>query len=103
MTFLQITLNVAPKNRSAAAEVYKKYKAPFLSDIPGAESKKLLIRNEDVQVVHGFDTVENAKGYLSSRLFNSDVVVALMPYLEGNPDVRIYETANDAASGGVSA
>ena len=77
MTYLQITLNVAPKNRSAAAEVYKKYKAPFLSDIPGAESKKLLIRNEDVQVVHGFDTVENAKGYLSSRLFNSDVVVAL--------------------------
>jgi hypothetical protein len=41
MTYLQITLNVAPKNRSAAAEVYKKYKAPFLSDIPGAESKKL--------------------------------------------------------------
>jgi hypothetical protein len=28
--------------------VYKKYRAPFLSDIPGAESKKLLIRNEDV-------------------------------------------------------
>jgi hypothetical protein len=53
-----------------------------------------LIRNEDVQVVCGFDTVENAKGYLSSRLFNSDVVVALKPYLEGNPDVRIYETAD---------
>ena len=67
--------------------MYKKYKAPFLSDIPGAKLKKLLIRNEDVQVVHGFDTVENAKGYLSSRLFNSDVVVALKPYLEGNPDV----------------
>ena len=43
--------------------MYKKYKAPFLSDSPGAESKKLLIRNQDVQVVHGFDTVENAKGY----------------------------------------
>ena len=94
MTYLQITLNVAPKNRSAAAEVYKKYRAPFLSDIPGAESKKLLIRNEDVEVVCGFDTVENAKGYLSSRLFNSDVVVALKPHLEGNPDVRIYETAD---------
>ena len=85
MTYLQITLNVAPKNRSAAAEVYKKYKALFLSDIPGAESKKLLIRNEDVQVVRGFDSVENAKEYLSSRLFNSDVVIALKPYLEGNP------------------
>jgi hypothetical protein len=29
MTYLQITLNVAPKNRSAAAEVYKKYRAPL--------------------------------------------------------------------------
>ena len=47
MTYLQITLNVTPKNRSTAAEVYKKYKAPFLSDIPGAESKKLWIRNEE--------------------------------------------------------
>jgi hypothetical protein len=53
-----------------------------------------LIRNEDVQVVCGFDTVENGKGFLSSRLFNSDVVVALKPHLEGNPDVRIYETAD---------
>ncbi len=38
---------LTPKNRSTAAEVYKKYKAPFLSDIPGAESKKLWIRNEE--------------------------------------------------------
>jgi hypothetical protein len=56
--------------------------------------EELLIRNEDVQVVCGFDTVENGKGFLSSRLFNSDVVVALKPHLEGNPDVRIYETAD---------
>jgi hypothetical protein len=32
--------------------------------IPGALSKELLIREEDVQVLHGFKSVADAKAYL---------------------------------------
>jgi quinol monooxygenase YgiN len=91
--YLEITLRVAPKNRAAAAEVYKKYKAPFLSKAPGAKSKQLLVRTDDVQVLHGFETLANAEAYLKSPLFNDDVVKALAPLLEAPPEVRVY-TAN---------
>ena len=90
LAFLEITLKVQPKNRAAAAEVYKKYKAPFLKSVPGAETKQLLIRDEDVQVLHGFDTAAHAADYLKSPLFNQDVVAALKPLLEADPEVRIY-------------
>lgn len=93
MVHLQITLKIAPANRPAAAGVYQRYKAPFLDTIPGAKSKDLLVRDEDVQVLHGFDTVENANAYLQSALFCADVVGALKPLLEAAPDVRIYQLA----------
>ena len=48
-TYLQVTLRVADKNRAAAAGVYTEYKEPFLNTIPGAQSKSLLVRTEDVQ------------------------------------------------------
>lgn len=91
MVNLQITMKIAPNDRAKAAEVYSKYKQPFLESIPGARSKELLVRGEDVQVVHGFDTKEHAESYLRSSLFNNDVVTALKPYLMENPDIRIYE------------
>lgn len=91
--YLQITLNIASGNRAAAAGVYQKYKAPFLSTIAGAKSKELLVRDEDVQVLHGFDTVENARAYLQSALFTADVVAGLKPLLAADPEVRIYAVA----------
>gem|GEM_PF-1326496 len=91
--FLEITLKVDAKNRPAAAAVYTKYKKPFLTTIEGAQSKELLIRKEDVQVLHGFNTEKQAEAYLSSDLFNKDVVRELKPLLDANPEVRIY-TAN---------
>ena len=90
MVYLEISMAVAPKDRAAAAAVYTKFKAPFLAQAPGAKSKELLIRDEDVEVLHGFDTVENAKSYLTSKLFNDDVVGELKPLLASAPDVRIY-------------
>lgn len=36
MHYLRITLNIADANRPAAAEIYAKYKGPFLTQIPGA-------------------------------------------------------------------
>lgn len=92
MVYLQITLKIAASNRPAAAGVYERYKAPFLNGIAGAKSKELLVRDEDVQVMHGFDTIQNAQGYLESELFNADVVEALKPLLDGAPDVRIYQS-----------
>ena len=93
MTYLQITLKIPAANRSAGVEIYRRYKAPFLETTKGAKSKELLVRDEDVQVLHGFETVENAKAYLESALFTSDVVGGLQPLLDAAPDVRIYQVA----------
>jgi hypothetical protein len=92
-TYLEITLTIAAEHRATAGTVYTKYKQPFLNTIPGASSKELLMREEDVQVLHGFDTVENANAYLKSELFNTDVVKELAPLLSANPDVKIYSVA----------
>ena len=89
--YLQITLNIPSPNRPAAAGVYQKYKAPFLETVQGAKSKQLLVRDEDVQVLHGFDSKENAQAYLHSALFTADVVAGLKPLLAAAPEVRIYE------------
>jgi hypothetical protein len=51
----------------------------------------LLVRDEDVQVLHGFTTVAQAQAYLSSPLFMQDVVAGLKPYLNSAPDVRIFD------------
>ena len=91
MFFLQITLKIAANNRPTAAGIYEKYKSPFLNTIRGAKSKELLVRDEDVQVLHGFDTAESAAAYLKSDLFTSDVVAGLSPLLDAAPDVRIYQ------------
>jgi hypothetical protein len=91
--YLEITLKVDPQDRSAAGAVYTKFKKPFLSKVPGAKSKELLMRDDDVQVLHGFATRKQAHAYLSSDLFTKDVVVGLKPLLKADPEVRIY-TAN---------
>ena len=91
--YLQITLEINNENRAAAAAVYVKYKQPFLENIPGAKSKELLIRDEDVQVLHGFDSEENARAYLSTEIFSNDVVGELKPLLESAPEVQIYNVA----------
>lgn len=90
MTYLEITLKIQEKNRPAAAGVYSTFKSPFLQTIAGAKSKELLVRPEDVQVLHGFESVESANNYLKSPLFTQDVVSALSPLLEEAPDIRIY-------------
>ena len=90
---LQITLKVKDENRSAAAAVYAKYKQPFLDQISGAKSKELLIRNEDVQVLHGFSSEDNAQAYLDTELFKNDVVGELKNLIESAPEIRIYSVA----------
>jgi len=91
--YLAITLDVSPENRAAAAGVYTKYKQPFLDSVPGATSKELLVRDEDVHVLHGFETTQQAQDYLASQLFTQDVVGGLQSLLNAAPDVRVYEVA----------
>jgi hypothetical protein len=90
--YLQITLKVDHQDRSAAGAVYAKFKQPFLKTVPGATSKALLLRDEDVQVLHGFATRKQAEAYLMSDIFTKDVVVGLKPLLRADPEVRIYTT-----------
>ncbi len=91
--YLEITMKINEANRPAAAKVYTDYRQPFLDTIEGALTKDLLIRDEDVQVLHGFDNAEHAQAYLSSDMFKSDVFVGLQPLWSADPDVKIYTVA----------
>lgn len=88
--YLEITLKIEAINRPAAAKIYTAYREPFLKTIDGALTKNLLIRDEDVQVLHGFDSMEHAQAYLTSELFQNDVFVGLKPLWSADPDVKIY-------------
>ena len=87
---LEITLDVKAENRNNAGGVYVKYKQPFLEQIKGTTSKDLLMRDDDVQVLHGFESVADAEAYLTTEIFQNDVVRELKPYLESDPEIRIY-------------
>jgi hypothetical protein len=93
MVYLEITLKVRQDRRPAAAEIHKRYKSPFLTGVAGAKSKELLVRDEDVQVLHGFDSKANADAYLRSALFEGDVAGGLGPLLDSPPEVRVYTVA----------
>ena len=88
--YLEVTLQIAPENRGEAAVIYTQFRQPFLETIDGAEQKFLLVRDADVQVLHGFTTEAKASAYLDSQLFADDIVNALAPYLEAEPEIRVY-------------
>ena len=91
--YLEITMKIDEANRPAAAKVYNDYRQPFLDTIEGSLTKDLLIRDEDVQVLHGFDSAEHAQAYLSSSMFQNDVFVDLKPLWSADPDVKIDTVA----------
>lgn len=91
--YLQVTMNIPEENRGKAAQVYSDYKEPFLNTIPGAETKQLLVRDEDVQILHGFDSVKHAQDYLKSELFTQHVFPTLQPTWTSDPEVRIFKVA----------
>lgn len=91
--YLQVTMSIPEENRQAAAKVYNDYRKPFLKTIPGAETKQLLIRDEDVQVLHGFDSAEHAQAYLKSDMFTKHVFPGLKPTWTSDPEVRIFTVA----------
>jgi hypothetical protein len=86
-------MQIDPEDRTAATAVYSKYRQRFLDDVAGAQSKALLVRDEDVQVLRGFNSVDQAKAYLASELFTGDVVGELGPLLQASPDIRVFDVA----------
>ena len=91
--YLEITMTINESNRPAVAKIYSDYRKPFLYTIEGALIKDLLIRDKDVQVLHGFDSLEHAKAYLESDLFKNDVFTGLKPLWSAAPEIRIYTVA----------
>ena len=89
--YLEINLRISDENRPAAAEIYKKYKQPFLNKIKNSTSKTLLINESNIQVLHGFKDTASAKAYLATELFKNDVVRELKPLLESSPEIIIYQ------------
>ncbi len=88
--YLQITMKIKESDRQSAAKVYFNYREPFLNTIEGALTKSLLVRDEDVQVLHGFDSKEHAAAYLESEMFKNDVAKGLSPYFQTAPEIRIF-------------
>ena len=88
--YLQITMKIKESERPSAAKVYSDYRQPFLDTIEGALTKALLVRDEDVQVLHGFDNKEHAAAYLESDMFKNDVAKGLSPYFQADPEIRIF-------------
>ena len=91
--YLEITMTINESNRPAVAKIYSDYRKPFLDTIEGALIKDLLIRDKDVQVLHGFDSLEHAIAYLESDLFKNDVFTGLKPLWSAAPEIRIYTVA----------
>ena len=91
--YLQITMKISEANRPAAVKVYTDYRQPFLDTIEGALTKDLLVRDEDVQVLHGFDSIEHANAYLESKLFKDDVATGLAPTWDAYPSIVVYAVA----------
>ncbi|MFR0514046.1 hypothetical protein ACLUYC_03050 [Limosilactobacillus mucosae] len=87
--YLEVTMKIPAANRKVAAKVYTNYRQPFLDTAAGAQTKQLLVRDEDVQVLHDFDSVEHAQAYLNSAMFTKHVFPGLQPTWEGKPEVRI--------------
>ncbi len=89
--YLQVIMTIDPENRAAAAKVYNDYRQPFLDTVEGALIKECLVRDEDVQVIHGFDSMEHAKAYLDTELFTTKAFPGLKPTWAADPDIRFYE------------
>ena len=91
--YLEITMAIDIVNRHAATAIYADCRQKFLNDINGAMSKDLMIREQDVQVFHEFNSVEHAQAYLKSEMFKNDVFFRLKSLCISDPNVRIYTVA----------
>jgi hypothetical protein len=71
----------------------REVRAAVPGTVPGAAGKELLVRDDDVQVLHRFDTAAQAQDYLTSELFTTDVVSGVKDLLQAAPEIRVYDVA----------
>lgn len=64
-----------------------------MSSTPLSTGLAAPVRAKDVQALHGFDSMEHAKAYLETKMFQDDVVAGLKTTRAGNPDLRFYTVA----------
>nr|WP_311153586.1 hypothetical protein [uncultured Actinomyces sp.] len=83
--YLQVTMTIDRADRAAGATVYSDYKQEFLDTVPGARSKELPVRDEDVRVLHGFEAAERADVYPTSELLHHQGRPRSDPAVQGRP------------------
>ncbi|MGJ1290427.1 hypothetical protein I6I97_21535 [Sphingobacterium multivorum] len=91
--YLQIVLKMNSSNRGELTSTYHKFKDLFREQIKGAKTQELLFSDEDIQLLYGFDTYEDAEAFLSTELYNNIILVALKPLISNNPEIKIYHVA----------
>ncbi|HGM6729189.1 TPA: hypothetical protein ACKQBZ_000225 [Stenotrophomonas maltophilia] len=93
MAYLELILLVSEAKRGAANEVFRLYKPKFLKTINGATSAEIEIRPEDMRIVHGFDSLQSAIGYVYHELLTSHINKRLKPLAYEEIVIRIYTAA----------
>lgn len=91
--YLQIVLKMNSSNRGELTSTYHKFKDLFREQIKGAKTQELLFSDEDIQLLYGFDTYEDAEAFLSTELYNNIILVALKPLISNNPEIKICHVA----------
>ncbi|WP_312743435.1 hypothetical protein [Sphingobacterium multivorum] len=91
--YLQIVLKMNSSNRGELTSTYNKFKDLFREQIKGAKTQELLFSDEDIQLLYGFDTYEDAEAFLSTELYNNIILVALKPLISNNPEIKICHVA----------
>ena len=91
--YLQIVLKANSSSRGELTNTYNKLRDLFPEQIKGAKTQELLLSDEEVQLLYGFDTFEDAEAFLSTELYNNIILPALKPLISNNPEIKIYNVA----------
>ena len=90
-SFLQMTLLVSQARREEAiTKVYLPNRQRFLERVEGAVSMDLLFREEDIQVLVGFDTLEHARSSLESPA-GKEMVSQFAGFTREAPRTALYD------------
>ncbi|WP_433900269.1 hypothetical protein [Sphingobacterium puteale] len=88
--YLQVTLKINNSDKGAVSGIYEKFRDSFIDQIKGATSIELLIGDGYIQLLHVFDTAEDAQAFLSTELYNNNILFALKSLMVDTPRVSIY-------------
>ncbi len=89
--YLQMTLQIPQtKREEAITKVYLPNRQRFLERVAGAVSMDMLVREEDLQILVGFDTLENARAYLASSA-GKEITSQLAGYARKEPVTAFYD------------